>query len=103
MEFSYSTTHHRPKFAVPLFIAFLILILSGAGYLIFGRQSGFISPLPEEPALEIIFYTPTPEELTPTSSASAVTVTPVKATVTEKPKRSVTPSDEITPTPTEKP
>lgn len=94
MDSTYSLKRER-NYRWLFLVAGLVLILGGAGYLIFGRSGNLISPLPDTPAVEIIFYTPTPEPVTPTSSPSATPKPGAKkATVTAAPKKELT----LTPT-----
>lgn len=95
MDTTYSVSRKDRNYKWPIIIGLILLLLAGLGYLVFSGSQKFISPLPETPAVEIIFYTPTPEPVTPTSTPSA---TPKAAK-----KPTATPTKSATATPTAKP
>ena len=105
MDTTYSVNRNNRNFKWPIILLGLAILLGGVGYLIFGKSSNFISPLPETPAVEIISYTPTPEPVTPTSSPSATPKSAKKPTATATPKKDLTatPTKTVTATPTNKP
>ena len=102
MDSGYSYNRKRNNVKWPVVAGAVVAILAVIGYLVLGNTKRFVSPLPDEPAVEIIFYTPTPEPLTPTATPSAT----IK--VTQKPQPTATSKPEPTPTeaeatPTENP
>lgn len=98
MDVSYNQGRKK-SFLLPLVLALIVLLLIAGAILAVSNRRKLLSPLPETPAYEIIFYTPTPEPLSPTSSPSAtVTSKPSpKATVTGS--LSASPSATLTPKP----
>lgn len=90
MDTTYTINRNNRNFKWPIVILTVLVLLGGIGYLVFGASNKFISPIPTEPAMEIIFYTPTPEEMTPTSSPSATPKTAKKPSPTKKPATSPT-------------
>ncbi|OGG02940.1 hypothetical protein A2W14_02025 [Candidatus Gottesmanbacteria bacterium RBG_16_37_8] len=97
MDVSYLGNRNNKNFMLPVIIVVVVILLAGVGFVVFKSRSKFISPLPDEPAVEIIFYTPTPEPVTPTSSPSATPRSQKKASPT------ITPTNAVTATPTNKP
>ena len=79
-------------------LALIVLLLIAGSILAVSNRRKFLSPLPETPAYDIIFYTPTPEPLTPTSSPSATVKAEAKATVTSKPSPKATVTEAVSPT-----
>ena len=71
MDTTYTANRGRKNRYLPLFIALILILVVGTGIFIFSKRAGLVSPIPPEPAVEIIFYTPTPEPVTPTSTPSA--------------------------------
>ena len=102
MDTTYSVNRGNGNYKWLILTAVVILLLGGVGYYIFGSTKRFVSPLPEEPSMEIIFYTPTPEPVTPTSSPSATPKAGIKPSPTKKPTTvpSVSPTAEASKTPT---
>lgn len=98
METSYSLERGNRNFKWPLFIGFILVVVALAGYLAFGLSRKFISPLPDEPAMEIIFYTPTPEPVTPSASPSATSKSASNPTPTRKPTLAPTTAVNASPT-----
>ncbi|OGG16891.1 hypothetical protein A3D78_06440 [Candidatus Gottesmanbacteria bacterium RIFCSPHIGHO2_02_FULL_39_14] len=96
MDSSYSLKQNNRRFLLPVVIV-LVVFISGIGFLIIKSKSRLISPLPDEPAVEIIFYTPTPQMRTPTSSPSATPKTAVRQPSPTK-KTEVTPTGKATAT-----
>lgn len=79
-----------------IILAVVVLVV---GYFWISGKDRMIRPIPAKPSFEVVFYTPTPAESTPTSSPSA---TPkVKAVVkpTAAPKLTATPKLTVTATP----
>ncbi|KKS47974.1 hypothetical protein A3J20_00905 [Candidatus Gottesmanbacteria bacterium RIFCSPLOWO2_02_FULL_42_29] len=97
MDVSYNQSRKK-SFLVPLVLALIVLLLIAGSILAVSNRRKFLSPLPETPAYEIIFYTPTPEPLTPTSSPSATVKAEAKATVTSKPSPKATVTEAVSPT-----
>lgn len=85
-------------------IILVFLITVGLGFFIFGNKPPLISPVPLEPSFKVIYYTPTPGPITPSSTPSAtpkVKATPTKvAPVKTEVAPSVTPKATATLTPT---
>lgn len=81
-----------------LLIILAVVVFGILFYWIFGRDR-MIRPIPAKPSFEVVFYTPTPAESTPTSTPSATPKVKavVKPTTTPKPKATSTPS--LSPTP----
>lgn len=89
------------NWAIILILIVFVLAISGIAYFVFGKSSSIVSPVPAEPSFKVIYYTPTPGPITPSSTPSA---TPkVKATSapvpTTKVSPTVTPKVTVTPTP----
>lgn len=84
---------------VPIRLLVAILLLGAAVLAVYffltGRKK-LLSPLPEAPAFEVIFYTPTPEPES-ISTPSATPKTTPKPTQPAKPKPSVTLAPLFTP------
>lgn len=101
--------HAKPqkRYGVIVLFAVILSVVIGSIYLIFSGKKQIISPVPAQPAFEVIFYTPTPGPVTPTSTPSATpkpkkvqpTATPVKTS----PTPSVKVTGAVTPSPTVKP
>src|SRR3989344_3562082 len=98
MDTTYSSSRNNRNFKLPAVLILIVVLLGGAGYFALNASSKFISPLPDTPAVEIIFYTPTPEPVTPTSSPSATPKVAKKlaATATPKKETTATPTKTIT-------
>ena len=82
--------------ALLIILAVVVLVI---GYFWISGKDKMIRPIPAKPSFEVVFYTPTPAESTPTSTPSA---TPkVKAVVkpTATPKLTATPKPTVTVTP----
>lgn len=103
----------KPKrWGLLLVIVGVALVVGGGVYLLFGGKASFISPIPAEPSFKVIYFTPTPGPVTPSSTPSAtpkVKATPTKSvptkadvtpSVTPKTSPSVTPKAIVTITPT---
>lgn len=73
----------------------LALIIFGIIYLFLGGQNKFVSPVPAEPSFKVIYYTPTPGPITPSSTPSATPKVKKAVTPTSAPTKAVTPT--ITP------
>jgi len=97
MDVSYNQSRKK-SFLVPLVLALIVLLLIAGSILAVSNRRKFLSPLPETPAYEIVFYTPTPEPLSPTSSPSATVKAEAKATVTSKPSPKATVTEAVSPT-----
>jgi len=81
MDLSYSQGERRKKrMLLPLFLAGVVLLIASGGILALSNRKELVSPLPEQPALEMIFYTPTPLPLSPTGSPSATPKTNIRST-----------------------
>lgn len=96
----------KPKNWLGTFAVLLVFILIVAGALIFvGGRKNLVSPIPKEPTFKVIFYTPTPEPVTPTSTPSATPKVKTASTATPKPspKDTGTPTPKATVSPTVKP
>lgn len=97
--------HAKPKkrWGIIFLLVVIILIAVGGIYLWFKGSQKIISPVPPQPSFEVIFYTPTPAPVTPTSSPSATpkvkpTIAPVKVpSTTPKVTSAATPSATIKP------
>ena len=106
MDTTYSLNRTGRSLKWPVLFGIILLLLGGVGYFVFGRNDRFISPMPETTAVEIIFYTPTPEPVTPTSSPSAtpkITTKPRQPSATSKPESTVSPTRSVSVTPTSNP
>jgi hypothetical protein len=93
-EYRMDTTYLGSKpnskgLAILIFVGVIILVIGGGAYLYFKGKQQMVSPIPPEPTFQEIFYTPTPPEMSPTSTPSA----------TPKGKKSPTPSPKATATP----
>lgn len=78
-----------------------IIVIAGAWYLILGSKQQLVSPVPAEPSFKVIYYTPTPGPITPSSTPSA---TPkVKAAPTKLAPTKAEASPTITPKVTSSP
>jgi len=107
MDGAYIGQKPRKNWLGIIVIVIFIIIISSGVYLWLVGKSKVISPIPEEPSFEMIFYTPTPAESELTSSPSATpkdegTPKPT-AKPTAKPTVKPTVEKEEAPTPTEKP
>jgi flagellar basal body-associated protein FliL len=85
-----------------ILVAIAVIIVIGAGiYFLVNSKKMLVSPVPPEPAFEVIFYTPTPGAVSPTATPSA---TPkLKKTPTATPKltpstKNASPSATVKPT-----
>lgn len=56
----------------------VLAVLAGGVYLYLKGKQNIISPVPPEPSFTVIYYTPTPGPVTPSSTPSA-TLKPTKA------------------------
>lgn len=87
-----------------ILIILAVAILAGGGiyYFLKGKPK-FVSPIPAEPSFKVIYYTPTPGPVTPSSTPSAtpkVKATPAKVVPTKSETTpTVTPKATATPTP----
>lgn len=93
------------KWTAVVVVLMIVFIIVGGGYLYIKSGENLVSPVPREPSFQVIFYTPTPGETTPTSTPSA-TLKPdeSKKAPTSIPKESPEPTgekEEPTATPTE--
>lgn len=90
--------HAKPKkrYGVIVLFAVILSVVIGSIYFIFSGKKQIISPVPAQPAFEVIFYTPTPGPVTPTSTPSA---TP-KVKPTTAPTKKPTPTAKVTSTAT---
>ncbi len=95
-----------------LFLILFLIIIAGVGFLFIQGKKKLVSPIPSEPTFEVIFYTPTPGQTTPTSTPSATpkvklpTSTPKpspKTTVSPTVKATVSPTVKLTATPSSTP
>src|SRR3989338_1271703 len=106
MDVSYGQSRKKSLFIPAVFTVIVLVVIAGAVFAVSNRRK-LLSPLPETPAYEIVFYTPTPEPLSPTSSPSATVKAEAKATATAKPtpkatltsSLSTSPSATLTPKP----
>lgn len=82
-----------------VFLIILAVVILVIGYYWFAGRDRMIRPIPAKPSFEVVFYTPTPAETTPTSTPSATpkVKATAKPTVTPKPKATSTPA--LSPTP----
>lgn len=103
MDLSYQPTRSGNNYLKFVPIIIVVTIIGGVLFL-FLRKPKIVSPLPETPSFEVIFYTPSPEPITPTSSPSA-TPKVKKTAATVAPTKAATQSANITTTvkPTAKP
>ncbi len=97
--------HVKPKkrWGIIFLLVVILLIAAGGIYMWFKGSQKIISPVPPQPSFEVIFYTPTPAPVTPTSIPS---VTPrVKPTTvpTKAPTPTVKVTSAATPSATTKP
>ena len=86
-------------------IIFVVILVGGVIMYVLNRNKPIVSPVPPKPSLEIIFYTPTPEMASPTSSPSATPkLTPtgkaVKLKPSPTPEEKPSPTGKVSPTPT---
>lgn len=81
-----------------LLIILAVVVFVIGYYWIFGRDR-MIRPIPAKPSFEVVFYTPTPGETTPTSSPSATPKVKASVKPTATPKLTVTPKPSVTVTP----
>ena len=93
----------KSNFIAPIVILLVIVTLvGGAAYFLLNKKDKFLSPVPPEPDFEVIFYTPTPRPITPSSTPSATpkvkksvptsTPKPVKPTATATPETQPSPT-----------
>lgn len=78
-------------------VIFLLVIIGLTAYYFLTARNKLISPLPESPTFEVIFYTPTPPPVT-ISTPSATPKTTPKPAPTGKPKPTVTLAPSLSPT-----
>ena len=97
MDVSYNQSRKK-SFLVPVILMLIVLLAIAGAILAVSNRRKLLSHLPETPAYEIIFYTPTPEPLSPTSSPSATPKAEAKATVTSKPSPKATVTEALSPT-----
>lgn len=104
----------KPKrWGLILVVLAVALLVIGAIYYMASGKPKFVSPIPTEPSFKVIYYTPTPGPVTPSSTPSATpkvkptatkAPTPTKGeatpTVTPKVSPTVTPKATVTVTPT---
>ncbi len=91
------------RWGLLLAVVAVVLILGGGFYFFFGGKQKYISPVPVEPSFKVIYYTPTPAIVIPSSTPSAtpkVKAVPTKPAPTKaEASPTVTPKATATPTP----
>src|SRR3989344_4611114 len=107
MDTSY-LDRRRPNYLALIIPLLIIVLFIGCVYLYIKSRQGLISPVPPTPSFEVIFMTPTPEQLSPTASPSAtpkVTAKPTsaKSPTPEKASTTGSPSPTSATSPTVKP
>ena len=107
MDETYLRTRGEKKNFLPLILIFLIIVVIAVAVIFLTRGKKYIvSPIPPKPSFEVVFYTPTPLPVTPSSTPSA-TPKGKKPTVTlavsVTPKATATPTVKSSPSPTVKP
>ena len=97
---SFYRERRKKNWLGPVILIFLILSFATGAYFLLGRETVIVSPVPADPAFEVVFITPTPSLASPTSTPSATPKTNVKPTGTPKPKATAVPTkEELSPTP----
>lgn len=91
----------RKPWGMIFIIIALIIVVGGGLYLYFGSRQKFVSPIPAEPSFKVIYYTPTPGPVTPSSTPSATPKVKPAPTKVPLPTVTPTPADTATPTPTQ--
>lgn len=95
------------RWGILLVIVAVALIFGGGLYFLFGGKNKFVSPVPTEPSFKVIYYTPTPGPITPSSTPSAtpkVKAVPTKPVPTKaEASPSITPKTSASPSATPKP
>lgn len=62
----------KPKrWGLLLLIIVIVLVISDGLYFLLKGKAKFVTPVPAEPSFKIIYYTPTPGPVTPSSTPSA--------------------------------
>lgn len=97
------------KLTVVVAILLLIFIVGGGLFLYLKSKEKLVSPVPSQPNFQVIFYTPTPGETTPTSTPSATpkakqpTKAPTETPKPEEPSPTLEEKEEPTATPISEP
>ena len=84
MDSSY-LDRRRPNYLALIIPLLIIVLVVGGVYLYMKGRQGLISPVPPTPSFEVIFMTPTPEQLSPTASPSATPKVTAKPTSAKSP------------------
>ncbi len=97
--------HAKPKkrWGIIFLLVVILLITAGGIYMWFKGNQKIISPVPPQPSFEVIFYTPTPAPVTPTSTPSATPKVKPTTAPTKAPIPAVKVTNQATPSATIKP
>ena len=101
MDVNYTGSPPSKNYFGVIIVILVLVVIAASIFFLTGRKK-IISPLPDEPSFEVVFYTPTPSQETPTSSPSATPVEKKSPSATAKPK-DTTPTQEPTEAPNEEP
>lgn len=80
-----------------IFLLVILVVIGAGAYFYWKSSNNFLSPIPPKTSFQVIYYTPTPAEITPSSTPSAtpkLKATPIPTRVPTK--TTATPSAKLT-------